>query len=420
MTPATRRSTPAATAPSTDARGLLAFGAPDLGAYEPSGTPPVPVAADVVPASTSTLEDEGVSRVLPGGPFTGGTGAIAIAADGGEGADLPGRMTFDPETLTLLGIPPKDSTGELLIRLVATDANGAVAARGSVHAIAEVNDGPAASNGPAAADDAGRAVVDLGPRASDADDEALSVAIGGHVLEPGVAFALASGATVTLGADRLPTHAPGEQMTAPAGARSGVAAEVFTDTPTSAVWDGALPSEEATITLTVTGDAANADVVRGTAEGDAHFGRAGDDRLPGGDGADVPIGNGGADRLNGGAGDDVLRGGAGDDRLGGGGGDDRLSGGRGEDALHGRAGADTLRGGAGADTLRGGAGRDRLAGRGGDDVLTGGSGRDMFVFTGAFGTDTMTDRGRGEAASICAPPRPSPARSRPGRRATTR
>ena len=285
----------------------------------------------------------------------------------------------------------------------------------------------------------GTAVVDLGRLVSDVDGEELELAVGEDVLEVGIAFALASGATVTLDADRLLTYVPGEQVKALAGARNGMAAEAFTDTLTYIVSDGVLSSEEATIEFTVTGDAAGDNVVRGSAGGDALFGRAGDDRLLGGGGADVLIGNGGADRLNGGAGgdvlrghrgadslfgaagDDVLRGGRGDDRLGGGTGDDRLSGAQGEDTLYGRAGADRLRGGAGDDVLHGGAGRDRLAGREGDDALTGGAGRDVFVFAGAFGTDTVTDLGpRARPGSTCASPCPRPARSRPGRRATTR
>ncbi|WP_445502950.1 Ig-like domain-containing protein [Microvirga sp. G4-2] len=55
--------------------------------------------------------------------------------------------------------------------------------------------------------------------------------------------------------------------------------------------------------------------------------------------------------------------------------------------------ADTgLSGGSGDDVILGYGGDDRLnGGQGGNDRLTGGAGNDVFVFTGAFGVDTVTD-----------------------------
>ena len=396
-----------------DARGYRVTDGRDLGAYEANGVAPVPLPTEGVLQAGSSPEDEAFSRVLPADLFFGGEGALTITADGGEGVDLPDWVTFDAQTLTLSGTPPEDWNGDLAIRIVATDGNGAVATRDLAHAISEVNDEPVAASGAVAADDAGTAVIDLGRLVSDVDGEDLELSVGDVVLEAGVAFALASGATVTLGADMLLTYVPGAQVEALAGARNGVAAEVFTDTLAYRVADGVLSSEEASIEFTVTGDAAGDNVVRGSAGGDALFGRAGDDRLLGGDGADVLIGNGGADRLNGGegndvlrghrgadslfgaGGDDLLRGGAGDDRLGGGTGADVLRGAQGRDDLFGRAGDDLLRGGADEDDLAGGRGRDRLVGGAGDDALHGGLGADAFVFAGAFGTDTVEDWGRG-------------------------
>jgi Ca2+-binding RTX toxin-like protein len=61
--------------------------------------------------------------------------------------------------------------------------------------------------------------------------------------------------------------------------------------------------------------------------------------------------------------------------------------------LDGGNGADTLLGGAGIDSLSGGNGADILDGGAGADSLSGGLGGDLFVFTGAFGTDRVMDFG---------------------------
>ena len=54
-----------------------------------------------------------------------------------------------------------------------------------------------------------------------------------------------------------------------------------------------------------------------------------------------------------------------------------------------------LNGGADADTLEGGNDTDTLNGGAGDDRRTGGNGSDLFCFTDATGTDTITDFRRG-------------------------
>jgi len=149
---------------------------------------------------------------------------------------------------------------------------------------------------------------------------------------------------------------------------------------------------------------------------------------------DVLTGAGGANVLTGGVGNDAIQGLGGDDSLIGGVGGDTLNGGDGVDTisyagstlgvyvrlfnntafggdangdvisnvenatgssnnddLMGSNGANALDGGAGADLLRGLAGAHTLTGGAGDDTLTGGDGVDRFVFTGASGTDTITD-----------------------------
>lgn len=53
--------------------------------------------------------------------------------------------------------------------------------------------------------------------------------------------------------------------------------------------------------------------------------------------------------------------------------------------------ANVLNGALGNDTLIGGAGNDTLIGGTGNDSLTGGLGNDVFVFSAAFGLDSIQD-----------------------------
>lgn len=100
--------------------------------------------------------------------------------------------------------------------------------------------------------------------------------------------------------------------------------------------------------------------------------------------------------------DEVLSGAGGDDSLSGGNGDDTLQGFAGADRLLGEGGDDTLLGGSGNDRLDGGSGRDVLNGGDGDDSLTGGASKDVFRFDDGFGTDTITDFGRGDLIDLSA------------------
>jgi hypothetical protein len=54
-------------------------------------------------------------------------------------------------------------------------------------------------------------------------------------------------------------------------------------------------------------------------------------------------------------------------------------------------GDDYLEGNDGDDQLYGGAGNDRLLGGAGNDFLSGGTGSDRFIFSAAFGLDTIGD-----------------------------
>jgi Ca2+-binding RTX toxin-like protein len=87
------------------------------------------------------------------------------------------------------------------------------------------------------------------------------------------------------------------------------------------------------------------------------------DSIDGGDGADSITGSAAADVINGQAGGDTLIGGL---------------------------GADTLDGGTENDSLNGGAAADALTGGAGDDAMNGGADLDAFVYTAAFGNDTIS------------------------------
>jgi Ca2+-binding RTX toxin-like protein len=80
-----------------------------------------------------------------------------------------------------------------------------------------------------------------------------------------------------------------------------------------------------------------------------------------------------------------------DDHLYGGNGDDTLNGQGGNDYLEGDAGTDSMQGGDGADTLVGGTGDDTLDGGAGNDLLLGGTGKNIYLFSGAWGKDTVVN-----------------------------
>ncbi|SLN67689.1 Serralysin C precursor [Pseudoruegeria aquimaris] len=132
------------------------------------------------------------------------------------------------------------------------------------------------------------------------------------------------------------------------------------------------------------------DRLYGQEDNDIAYGGRGADRLYGAGGNDTLTGGDGADTLEGGDGADVLFGLDGNDRMLGQNGNDRLEAHAGADVLFGGSGNDTLKGGLGDDSLYGGNGADLIAGGAGDDWQTGGAGADIFVFTGSFGSDTVS------------------------------
>jgi len=128
------------------------------------------------------------------------------------------------------------------------------------------------------------------------------------------------------------------------------------------------------------------DSVYGRAGADVIDGLAGNDWIAGLGGDDTLSGSDGADKLYGGDGNDTLSGGNGNDSLDGGAGNDAIDGGAGADFISGDAGDDVLHGGADNDILLGGAGNDYLTGDGGVDQLYGGEGDDTYeIFAGQAG-----------------------------------
>ncbi|UPT61164.1 MAG: hypothetical protein M0D54_11915 [Hyphomonadaceae bacterium JAD_PAG50586_4] len=141
----------------------------------------------------------------------------------------------------------------------------------------------------------------------------------------------------------------------------------------TAVWNGArLTNVNGTALINI--EAVNADLLGGA------------DRLdytgtPGANGVSVDLGAGAASGFS------AI---AGIENVTGAGGADTLIGDANANDLDGAGGADILNGAGGNDVLNGGGGADTLIGGLGDDAMNGGAGSDTFVFSGAFGADTIS------------------------------
>lgn len=133
------------------------------------------------------------------------------------------------------------------------------------------------------------------------------------------------------------------------------------------------------------------DYILGGSGNDYLEGRAGNDTLRGGDGHDTLNGGSGVDGLYGDAGNDILEGGNHGDFMIGGSGNDILNGWSGNDVLRGDTGNDAINGGSGNDNIRGNFGFDTIEGGTGNDTLSGGGNADIFVFSGSFDHDLISD-----------------------------
>ena len=157
--------------------------------------------------------------------------------------------------------------------------------------------------------------------------------------------------------------------------------------------------------LVITGTAASNG--KGNALDNSLTGNAARNTLEGGDGNDILDGGAGADHLNGGAGDDSYIVDSSRDEV-----VEAKS--AGTDTVYASVshklsanvenivltGTEALNGTGNklANSLTGNAAANTLDGRGGNDLLTGGGGDDTFVFTGLFGSDTVTDFQSGNGA----------------------
>ena len=159
------------------------------------------------------------------------------------------------------------------------------------------------------------------------------------------------------------------------------AGETATDSFTYTIDDGNGGTDEATVTVTITGvddgptPTSGDDDLIFTNDPETIDAGAGDDTIRARGGDDDVFGNDGADRLFGQNGNDTLDGGADNDRL---------AGGKNNDILIGGSGNDVLRGGLGNDTLIGVDEDSMTPGVGERDVLIGNSGMDLHVLGNEF------------------------------------
>lgn len=142
------------------------------------------------------------------------------------------------------------------------------------------------------------------------------------------------------------------------------------------------------------------DLVYGYNGADWIFSGADDDTVYAGIGNDTVLGGRGDDYVYGGQGDDSILPALDNDTVESGLGNDTILAGQGNDLILAGKGNDVLMGGLGDDTLHGAMGDDIIEGNAGSDSLVGGAGADEFVFSGAFGADTIADFKAAEGDSL--------------------
>lgn len=292
-------------------------------------------------ANQSINEDSPLSFQIPSGSFSDPDGdTLLLTATLADGSALPDWLSFDTETNTFSGTPPQNFTGQIALKVSASDGQFAVTDTFTL-TVKAVNDAPVITSG-GSGNTASISVLEntvaVGRiTASDTDAGAYQryTIVGGADADL-FNIGFTSGAL---------TFETGRNFESPSDANRDGVYDVIVQ-----VSDGRLTDTQ-TLQVTVT-NLAN-EVLSGTSAGNT---------LRGADGADRLFGLAGNDTLNGG------------------GGNDRLYGGLDNDFLSGSSGNDLVYGGLGNDRLFGGTGNDQLLGGAGQDVLSGGSGRDRFVF----------------------------------------
>ncbi|HYC02364.1 MAG TPA: putative Ig domain-containing protein [Azospirillaceae bacterium] len=287
-------------------------------------------------ADQSTKQGAAWSFGLPAGTFKdvdGDTLTYAYTAVDGGGKALavqPSWLTLDAASGAFSGTPPQSFTGDLDIRVTASD--GELSATDIFRlTVVPVNRPPVAVN-----DSFGAStkiyeeteflidIADLMADDSDPDGDPLQFVSAGTPSKGTLTTLVEGGSTFLV--YRYTATGLGENATA-------------SDSFTYTIGDGRGGTATGTVALTVTGLANKV--------------------LTGGNGAETLTGSAIAhDVISGLNGDDTLLGLAGNDKLLGGNGVDRLRGGDGNDVLDGGRGDDWLDGGRGTDTMSGGLGAD--------------------------------------------------------------
>ncbi len=406
--------------PATDFNGADSLGYTlDDGDVSAAATVSITVAAtnDGPSASddTATIEEDGsvLIDVLANDNDIDGD-PLAIEAFEAETAN--GRVESDDGGLRYQ--PNADFFGDDSFTYTVSDGNGGTDEAAVSVSVTAVNDRPVANDDTATVEEGRSIRIDVLANDSDADGDALSVALtesadGGELqLNADGSFTYTPNAGF-LGDDRF-EYVASDGIGGPGRAAVTVTVTEAQDDSEPGNGGGAGPDDpgnDDSLELSGGSDgdnlvgAAGNDLIDGAGGPDRLEGQAGNDRLMGGDGSDELFGGAGNDRLGGGRGADLIQGGSGDDRLWGNEGadvlrggagnddvqggkwDDRCEGGRGfdelrgfsgDDRLFGNQGGDDLYGGGGSDRLEGGAWRDGLRGGSGDDLLRGGAGDDRL------------------------------------------
>jgi Ca2+-binding RTX toxin-like protein len=386
----------------SDGRGATATGSADITFFANAA----PVLSGAAIADQTVAAGSAWSFTVPLDTFTDPDGDPMVYIAGlADGSALPAWITYDPETRTFQGTPPAGFSGNLPIRVTASDS----VATGTATFILSVTGGVAGLTlvGTNGADTltggAGNDTIE-GRRGRDvlsggAGDDVFRVAgaAGFDAYDGGEGTDLILGSS---GDDIIGVTGSGPLLAGIEAIDGGAGFDILR-----------LDSQANTLDLSnvavsglerIEGRGGN-DTIIGSSSNDTIDGGGGNDVLAGGAGDDVflVIGARGRDIFDGGAGRDLILGSLGDDVLflanGSadltsieaidlGDGFDRLRLGDGDDLLD-LSGLEI----AGIDRIEAGSGRDRIVAGSADDVIFGGSGADTFVFRAGFGDDTIGD-----------------------------
>lgn len=387
----------------SDGRGGTAAGTADLTFIANAA----PVLAGGPVANQSVAAGSAWTFTVPIGLFADPDGhSMVYTADLGDGAPLPSWLAYDPDTRIFAGTPPATFSGDVTIRLTASDS---VASASTTFVLSVAGTG-----GPTGLNLVGTAGKDhlTGGAGNDtiaglAGNDVLVGAAGDDVflVSGNAGFDSYSGGT---GFDTIRGSAGDDVIGI--GRGTGL-------TGIEAIDGGAgfdiLRLDDKSNVLDLSAVAVSSI-----------------ERIEGRGGNDTIIGSAGDDTIDGGGGRDILRGGAGNDTF-------LVSGWRERDTFDGGEGADTIRGSSGSDvlvlargstdlrsietldlaggydvlrasegddvldlssvTLRGvelilaGGGRDRIVASASNDTIFGGADADVFVFRDGFGHDTIAD-----------------------------